>query len=225
MKSLLLFILVIVCSSDLLAESRYITDETYVPLRSSPCGRCSILIGGLKTGTSLTFLKEETPEGESQPWSQVKTKSGTVGWMPSQYLESQQVAKYRLKTLQARIDALTAQNSELKNQVQQAESTVNTLTEDIEKLTSAKQSISSELSHVKQISSDSINLLNQNQELLKRNKMLQGEVNVLSASNEKLRSRTSQTWFLYGGILVAISSILAVLLPHLKRRKKFSEWG
>lgn len=225
MKYLLLFILTIFCAMELLAETRYITDETYVPLRSSPCGRCSILIGGLKTGTALTLLKEETPQGESHPWSQVETANGTVGWMPSQYLESEQVAKYRLKSLQARVDSLTEQNSALKSQLQQTESAVNTLNEDIEKLSSAKQSISNELSHVKQISGDSINLLSQNQELLKRNKMLQGEVDVLSASNEKLRSRTSQTWFLYGGILVAISSILAALLPHLKRRKKFSEWG
>ena len=225
MRYLLVFLFITTLTCEALAENRYVTDQLRVPLRKSPCGRCAILIGGVKTGTVLTFLEEQTPEGEREKWSKVKTSGGTIGWMPSQYLEREQVASFRLESMQAQVDKLNTRNATLQENLKQANAQVSSLTSELEKLTDSKRSINEELSQVKQISGDALAINEQNQELLKRNKILQNEVDVLSATNENLKSRTNQTWFLYGGILVAISAILSTLLPRLKRKKKFSEWA
>jgi len=60
------------------AQTVYISDEYRVPLRKSPCPRCSILHRGIKSGSALTLV-ETNDEG----WSHVKTKGGMDGWMPS----------------------------------------------------------------------------------------------------------------------------------------------
>jgi hypothetical protein len=35
---------------------------------------------------------------------------------------------------------------------------------------------------------------------------------------------TSQTWFLYGGIMVAISSLISALIPKLGRKRRHDGW-
>ncbi|MEH6466261.1 MAG: TIGR04211 family SH3 domain-containing protein, partial [Porticoccus sp.] len=83
----------------------------------------------------------------------------------------------------------------------------------------------SELNTIKKISSNAISINQQNQELLERNGMLQSEIDVLKAANEQLSNRERNTWFLYGVFAVIAGALLTIIIPRLKRRKRFSEWG
>ena len=52
------------------SEIGFISDEFYVPLRSSPCSTCKIVHKGLKSGTKLFVYEHE------EDWSLVATESG-----------------------------------------------------------------------------------------------------------------------------------------------------
>ena len=94
----------------------------------------------------------------------------------------------------------------------------------IAQLQSEKTRLDEELVSIKQISSSQIDTHERNAELVKQNRLLIGEKEVLITDNERLKNRNSQTWFLYGGMLVAISSLISVLIPKLGRKRRSDGW-
>lgn len=202
------------------AETVYVSDEYRVPLRSSPCPRCSILHRGIKSGTALTLV-ETNEEG----WSHVTTLSGLDGWMPSHYLQGEPTARKQLESMKARMQSAEGQAAELQQQLAELQQENSQLSSQLESLKGSNEDISGELQSIKKISSNAIAISEQNKELLERNGMLQSEIDVLKASNEQLASSERNTWFLYGALAVVMGSLLTVIIPRLKRRKRFSEWA
>lgn len=202
------------------AETVYISDEYRVPLRSSPCPRCSILHQGIKSGTALTLV-----ETNSEGWSHVTTRGGMDGWMPSQYLQKEPSAREQLEAMKSRLASAETQTGELKQRLAELQEENGQLTSQLDEIQGNNQDISSELQSIKKISSNAIAISQQNRELLERNGMLQSEIDVLKASNERLATNERNTWFLYGAIAVVMGALLTLILPRLKRRKRFSEWA
>lgn len=202
------------------AATVYVSDEYRVPLRSSPCPRCSILHKGIKSGTAMTLV-----ETNAEGWSHVTTRSGLDGWMPSHYLQKEPTAREQLESMQARMASAEGKASELKQQLAALQEENNQLSSQLESLQDNNQGISSELQSIKKISSNAIAINQQNKELLERNGILQSEIDVLKASNERLANSERNTWFLYGALAVVMGSLLTLLVPRLKKRKRYSEWA
>lgn len=201
-------------------ETRYISDELRVPMRKSACGTCTIVHRGLVAGTKLTLIEIEND------WARVTTSSDLTGWIPAQYLVEKPIAKDRLNAAEANTRVMSEENAELKNKLSSLEQIHDeTATQNIE-LVEHTSELESELLTIKKVSANAIALQEQNENLIKQNRILQSEVDVLTASRDQLTSDISQKWFLYGGITVFLGALLAVLLPQLRRpRKRFSEWG
>ena len=68
----------------------YVIDEFLVPLRETPCSRCTIVHRGIKTGSKMRLL--EVVDG----WGHVITARGIEGWMESQYLIDEPIARIKL---------------------------------------------------------------------------------------------------------------------------------
>jgi SH3 domain protein len=220
MYKLFLSLLLLAISPNLLAETRYISDEFRVPLRKSPCSRCAILHQGLKTGLKLEFI--ESADG----WSHVRTPGGMEGWIENQYIVTQPIARDKIARYKEQNKVLNATNDKLKAEVinlttnnQQLESRLNAVSDD-------NESVSRELADIKAVSANALNLKVQNQQLLEDNGKLQGRIDVLSALNKQLESSHTQKWFLYGAISVFLGALLSILLPRLKRKRRgHSEWA
>jgi SH3 domain protein len=212
-------IAIVLFSFPALSETRYLSDELRVPLRSSPCSRCAIE-RVLSAGTRLEVL-ETNDEG----WSRVATRGGQEGWLPSQYLVSQPIARDRLAAMSARVEELEAQNSQLNSRISELEAQNRELQERLSGTLESESALETELAEIKQVSSNALSLRDQNQELLKRNRILQSEIDVLTATRDELRSDKAQKWFLYGGVAVFLGALLVILIPRLKPRKRFSEWA
>ena len=200
-------------------EARYISDELRVPLRSSPCGSCAIIHRGLVSGTALTLRETD---GE---WARVETENGLDGWLPTQYLTETPPARERLDAAQANTRMLGEKNSDLNARIDELEAQLAELEDLNAKLLHENEQTSTELATIKKVSSNAVTLQEQNEALIKENRMLQSEVDVLTATKDQLLNDRSQKWFLYGGLAVFLGAILAVLIPQLKPRKRFSEWG
>lgn len=202
------------------AETVYISDEYRVPLRKSPCPRCAILHRGIKSGSELTLV-ETNDEG----WSHVTTRGGMDGWMPSHYLQKSPTARDLLANIKSKYEALQNTHKTQEEELTTLKSEFAKLQADLENTQSSKDQVSGELKEIKKISSNAISLNQQNQELLERNGILQSEIDILKAANERLTNSERNTWFLYGAFAVVMGSLLTILIPRLKRRKRFSEWG
>jgi len=202
------------------AQTVYISDEYRVPLRKSPCPRCSILHRGIKSGSALTLV-ETNDEG----WSHVKTRGGMDGWMPSHYLQKDLPARDQLAATKAKYEALQSKHLAQSNELKSLKQDHSQLVTDLKNTQSSRDGINSELKNIKKISSNAISINQQNRELLERNGILQSEIDILTAANERLTNSERNTWFLYGVFAVVMGAMLTLIIPRLKRRKRFSEWG
>ena len=202
------------------AQTVYISDEYRVPLRKSPCPRCSILHRGIKSGPALTLV-ETNDEG----WSHVKTRGGMDGWMPSHYLQKDLPARDQLAATKAKYESLQSKHLAQSNELKSLKQDHSQLVAELKNTQSSRDGINTELKNIKKISSNAISINQQNRELLERNGILQSEIDILTAANERLTNSERNTWFLYGVFAVVMGAVLTLIIPRLKRRKRFSEWG
>ena len=199
--------------------TRYVTDDFRADLRSIPSNRGKI-INYLKAGTQLSVL-EENEEG----WSHIRTSRGTEGWLLSRYLVDKQVAKARIAGVEQRNQQLQQQGSELKQDLQQKEAQIKQLQDQIAQLENNNSDSQRELTEIKTISANHIALNDQNQQLLTMKSELESELDSLKAMNDKLENDQRYRWFLYGALAVCLGAGLAIVLPQLKRKRRYSEWG
>jgi len=75
-----------------LAATQYISDELTVPLRRGASNAHKIIHAGLPSGTPLEVIGEDKDAG----FTQVRLQNGTEGWVPTQYLVAEPVARDRL---------------------------------------------------------------------------------------------------------------------------------
>lgn len=197
----------------------YIADEFLVPLRSTPCGRCTIVHRGLKSGTKLQLL--EIVDG----WAHLITDKGTEGWLEEQFISREPIARIQVVQQAKKLASLTASNAELRNTIKELRDSSKTIRGKLNQFDGDKASLQRELAEIKTISADAIAINQQNEQLVKNNLMLQRENDTLKANVDDLQKDHRNQSFLYGGLTVFLGAILVVLIPKLRGRKRFSEWS
>ena len=196
----------------------YVIDEFFVPLRETPCSRCTIVHRGIKTGSKMRLL--EVVDG----WGHVITSRGIEGWMEAQYLIDEPIARIKLGQQQRELAALKKRNSELDSDFQALRAESKALRDQLDSSLGDTETVTRELAEVRAISSDALALNQQNEQLVKNNHMLQRENDALKANVDDLQKDKRNESFLYGGLTVFLGAILVVLIPKLRGRKRLSEW-
>lgn len=202
------------------AETNYIRDELYVPLRSGPTTKHRILHKGLKSGLAL----ERLAESEDGDWIQVTTPSGIEGWIQKQYISRSPTAAIVLEQTKNELVALKKRFSQTESALQEEtnlrKKTQNTLAE----LEKSKQQTSMELHRIRSISSGAIELDQKYQRLLEERELLQTENDTLNAENSSLKDDRRFSYMFYGAALVVLGMFLAIIIPRLQFKKRNSEW-
>jgi SH3 domain protein len=199
--------------------ARYVSDEFFVPLRETPCPRCKIVHRGIKSGTKIDLLDIK------DDWGLVITSKGHKGWMPEQFVVSSPIAKDLLSDSEVANAFIRSENESLLKEIASLKQQVRELSDTVDKVEYDKDQIARRLSEVVGISSDPVALNEQNQFLVKQNHILQSDNDVLVADIEILEGDHRNQSFLYGGLTVFMGALLAILIPKLRGRRKFSEWG
>ena len=202
------------------AESRWVADSMYLPMRSGQGSQYRI-IANLKTGTQLTVVSES----EDGDWTEVKTSSGKTGFVRSQYLLNSPTAAQRLTTVQQQLDKLTKDHQLLKNQLSATQSNGSQLSEDLIESQAEAEKLQNELDELQRISQNAVTLHESHKELLHNYELIQTELDVLKAKNSRLQNDSRNTFFLYGAGSVLLGVMIALLAPHMRRRRGFSEWA
>jgi SH3 domain protein len=200
------------------AATLYVSDQLTVPLRRGPSSTHRILHAGLPSGTALEVLGEDTAAG----FTQVRTPNGTEGWVPTQYLSAQPIARDRLAAADRRVASLEAQLKTLRDTYQetrgaraQSEGRATDLSKQTEKL-------QAELAEVRRISATSIANYEENKQLKASNESLQTQVTQLTERVRQLERNLTLRWMLAGGALVLLGLILGA---WIKSRPKRSSWA
>lgn len=199
------------------AETNYVSDTLTVPLRSGPSNAHRILHRGLPSGTRLEVIGRDEESG----FTQVRTDRDTEGWVPTQYLVTQPIARDQLIVARARI-------SELENTVEQQRDEVDDLTQGkgATEQTNASlnrqvQDLQQELDEIKRISKGAIDEHSTNLRLTDLNARLREELDDLTEALQRTEDNLQQRWLMIGGGLVLLGLLIGVAI---KARPRRSAW-
>ncbi|MFK0572219.1 TIGR04211 family SH3 domain-containing protein [Endozoicomonas sp.] len=198
---------------------RYVTDITYVPMRTGPSNEYRIVHRGLKTGTALVLLEEDSGNG----FSKVKT-GDQEGYVPSQYLMNNPPAFRQLPAALDRTRKVEAENKELGKLLVERGSQLEEVTSELGKTEDKLNRQQVEMKRLQDISAEPLAIDRRNQQLVEDNERLKNQLQVLQAENRQLVRDTSLRWYLFGGGTILLGIILGLFLPMLKFRKKESAW-
>lgn len=200
------------------AATMYISDALTVPMRRGPSTSHRILHAGLPAGTALEVIGEDRDAG----FTQVRTPNGTEGWVPTQYLTAEPIARDRLTAANRRIQTLEGEIKTLRSNFQEtrgARTSAESRNADLEKQTKQLQE---ELAEIRRVSATSIAQYEENKVLKAENAELKAKTTELTARVQRLERSETLRFFLFGGALVVIGLIIGAVI---KSRPKRSSWA
>ncbi len=194
-------------------ETRFITDELSLDMRSGPGNQYRIQ-QMVPAGTQVAALEE------SQGWTRVRLAGGREGWVLTRMLTDTPSARARLEEIQQNAGALQNQNEELTVNLEQARQRVSMLEDALTEVSDERDVLSEQMERARQ----GLELHDENQEMRKQVIDLQREIQDLSHEIERLEERNDQRWFLVGGFVLFFGLLLGLILPRLGWRRR-SSWG
>lgn len=200
------------------AETVWVSDVFFVPLRSGPSEGNRIIHKGLKSGTALELV-EPDPVGD---FTHVRTADGLDGWIRSQYLVNEPIAAIRLDAANRRIATLEQQLKQRGNTLQELTSSNSAAASSNEQLTAQVAKLEAELAEVKRVSGGAIEEHERNKALNELNTRLRAEVNRVVNESQELKDNAQQRWLLIGGGLVLGGLLAGVALKSRPRRSGWS---
>jgi SH3 domain protein len=200
------------------AETAWVSDVFYVPLRSGPSDANRIVHKGLASGTALEVIEEDPAAG----YTHVRTVAGVDGWIGTQYVVREPVAALALAAANKRVQALEQQLSQRGQTLTELRSTSDEASSTKDALAGQVVALQKELDELKRVSAGSIEEHTRNQELTTLNARLRGEVDRLVQETQSLQNSQQQRWLLIGGGLV-LGGLLAGFV--IKTRPRRSGWS
>ena len=211
-------LLLIALSFHSIAATMYISDQLTVPLRRGPTNGHKIINAALPSGMALEVLGEDKAAG----FTQVRTPNGTDGWVPTQYLQANPVAKDLLVAANKRIQSLEAQLKSTKDNFQETRSAQSQAESRNAQLEKQTRQLQTELDEIRRVSATSVAQYEENKQLKVQNQQLTAQVTELSSQVQQLKRNTQLRWLLAGGALVLLGLMLGA---WIKSRPKRSSWA
>ena len=201
--------------------TRYITDQLHVPMRSGKGNEFRILHSGLPSGTKLTLLEDAPADG----WARVRTPGGEEGWIRRQYLVSEPVAEIKLERAVANLERFEKMEGNLGGEVRRLEAENQELDTALTAERDKSEQLARELKELKSLSADAVSLNQRHQKLLQQHELLKQEQSMAEAEIQRLSDSDSHKRFMYGAAAVLLGAILAMIAPHMRPRRRRSEWA
>lgn len=200
------------------AATVYISDALTVPLRRGPTNGHKILHAALPAGTALEVLGEDKQAG----FTHVRTQSGTEGWVPTQYLTNQPIARDQLAAATKRVQTLEAEVKKLRENLQEIRGDRTQAERTNSQLSKQTEQLQAELAEIRRVSATSIAHFEENKQLKALTQDLQTQNLELTQRVRQLERNMTLRWFLAGGGLVLVGLLLGA---WIKSRPKRSSWA
>lgn len=187
--------LLLLCASSLtLAETKFVTDEFHIMLRSGQSVQHEI-IRQLKSGTALKVL-QSNPD-----YTQVRLPSGQEGWVLTRYLMATPAGRDQLAVLQKKYDDLKTNFDE--------------------KLEQAQLDTQKRIAELEELAKRPLQLSREKEALKIELQQEQDRYQQLSRETEVLKSpHKDRQWFMLGAMVAIGSLILGIIVTMLPKGKK-----
>jgi SH3 domain protein len=220
-KNLLILILTIICAP-LLADTVYVRDTLYVPLRGGQSTEHRILHRGLKSGTPLERLQQNEDTG----YTNVRTEGGLEGWLQTQYLVETPSASTRLGDVLAQLEQLEADHQQTLLRLRESNELADDLRNNENTAVQNNADLSKELDQITGLASNVIAIDEENKALTKERRNLRNEIDSLNEQNSSLSDTRAQEWFLRGAGIVFIGLLLGFLIARrIYHNRNTSGWA
>ena len=216
LTALLTAVLAATAPQSVAQETQYISDMVLVPVRSGPGTDYRIVNRGLPSGTAL-LVYDLSDDAE---WTEIETRGGTRGWIPTQYLQKEPPAGLLINDLRLELEQVRGERDRLVSQLNQSSTEVTEADETIVELNTTLESTQAELTEVKRVSAAALDLDLMNQQLVAELESERSEADLLRLENVRLRERIANNQILDGALAVLLGVILAVVAPRLWPKKK-----
>lgn len=209
-------------STSLLADTVYVRDQLYVPLRGGESTEHRILHRGLPSGTPLTQISVNDDTG----YTFVRTEDGREGYIQTQYLMSEPIAREQLDSVREELLALEARYQRTLLRLQEAETERDEIAARVEELILENDNVSTAYDDLRALSDNAVNLDAENTALKEEQDSLLAEIDALVASNDDLRDNVAQQWFLRGSGVVLLGLLFGFWIARrIYHRRNTSGWS
>lgn len=201
------------------AQTVYITDEFEITMRTGMSTDNNI-VRMLSSGEAVQLIESN----EETRYSLVETESGQQGYVLSRFLIENPSARERLATLETSFQSLQSQSEEQRRTIDELSTSLEQERVDALALKEALTSSDNELESLKVTAASSIEIEQQNQQLLADVETLEKQVLQLSKENADLNDSTEIDWFVKGGGVSLVAFLIGILITRIRWRKSDS-WG
>ncbi|HYN79472.1 MAG TPA: TIGR04211 family SH3 domain-containing protein [Lamprocystis sp. (in: g-proteobacteria)] len=204
------------------AETRYVTDQIEITLRTGEGNRFKIL-RMLPTGTPLEVLGVN----QTTKFARVRTADGAVGFVPQEQIQTEPAARTRVAELESRLAALQQDPDTLAARLAKTQSEQADLKAGFQALEREKQLMEQQLATIRHASANVLEITNDREWLRTQVADLTRARADLEQENRDIKNQTNQRWFLIGAGVLVGGVLLGLFLPHLRlgRRPRKSAWG
>ena len=199
------------------AETQYVSDHLVITVRTGQGAQYQI-IKTLESGEHVKVL-EVTDTG----YTKIETSDGTEGWVRSQYLAEEPVAREKLAKAEDKLIKIRTAYKKLKENYTKLSKEHKILLANQTALSTNKKQLDSELARLNEVAKKPILLDKQNRELQERNVTLEKDLQRLNQENHSLKDRSQREWFIVGALVLFGGMILGLIIPKLRGRKR-SSW-
>jgi len=191
-KTVVLFVLTTAAlfTANVMAQTRYVTDDFKVMLRTGPSVQNKI-VDSLNSGTRLEVLREDAGNGHSQ----VQTNDGKIGYVLTRFLSVNQSARSRVKYLERQLKQLRSKPGELQALLATAQEENQELITQNTRLTNQYTASSQELEKIKEVSADAVNLSQRSAKLETEVQQLLLQLDDIRIQNQDLSDQSAKRWF------------------------------
>ena len=201
------------------AQTRYVTDDFQVMLRTGPSIQNKI-VKSMGSGTKVEVLRVDSGNGHSQ----VKTTQGEVGYVLTRFLSDNPSARNRVRRLESQIEQLKSEPGSLRTLLANSQEQIKQLTSQNASLSSQLNTTSASLENIKKISGESVNLAERNEKLSTEVQQLLLQLDDIRIQNEVLKDQSAKRWFTLGCSAVLVGLLLGWILS-IARRPRRQSWG
>ncbi|MGA7801033.1 MAG: TIGR04211 family SH3 domain-containing protein [Gammaproteobacteria bacterium] len=218
MKQFILLLALCATTAIAQAETRYVSDQLQVTLRTGTSTSHSI-VRMLTSGTALQVLQTDPQTG----YTQVQTPDGTEGWVLTRFLMNTPSARDQLAAAQKKAAQLAQQDHQQASTLGDLKSRNEDLTQQVAKLKDQNGQITQQLEEIRRTASSALAIDSENKKLKGEMLSLQRDLQSVRQENEVLKDRTARDWFVVGAGVIILGIIIGLILPRIRMRKR-SSW-
>lgn len=216
-----LAVLFLTLASTALAETRYISDQLVVTVRSNTTRNYETL-DNLPTDTPVEVLDEDAN------FVKVRTPKGIVGYVTRQYITKKipkpiQIAqlKKQNKELEAKLEELQLDFQGANNLATSSQTTLDQLNKELEQTHQKLEDVTEKYAELQEQSKNIISITTERDQLLEENSQISNELQVLRDENATVLRTNMIQWFIAGGGVFFVGWLAGKISRKKQRYSRF----